>query len=145
MKLSAALLPALALGLALPSLARADVPPEPGYVETCTVENQQGAGEECLVCGDAYHGDVDACKKHEATGHSRRCKTRGASVWSEVWCKPGAKQDAATTPPTEIKSDKPPAPAPASAGGGKCSVVADAGGGWLLVVLGLALARRRRR
>lgn len=133
----------LALALALPSLARADLPPPPGYVESCTVEKQQGPGDECLVCGDAYHGDVDACeRKHAATGHTRRCRTSGASVWQEVWCKGGAKTDPA---PTETKDVAAPPASPTPARSGSCSVVDGSGGGWLLIVLGLAFARPRRR
>jgi hypothetical protein len=143
----------VALGLVLPAVARADVPPEPGYVESCTVEKQQGAGEACLACGDAYHGDRDACQRqHAGDGYAKRCQTRGASVWTEVWCKKGAGGGVAAGPtpaPSETKDDKPAAaPAASSAGGGKCSVVAGPGGAAgsvsLLVVLGLARRRSRR-
>jgi len=89
MKPSAALLPGFLLGLAFPSLAQADVPPGPDYVERCTVE-AQGAGMECVLCGDAYHGDHDACEKKYGPGLERRCRTSGASVWKEVWCKKSA-------------------------------------------------------
>jgi len=152
MKLSTALLPGLLLGLAIPSLAQADVPPGPDYVESCTVE-AQGAGMECVLCGDAYHGDVDACEKKHAPGLERRCKTSGASVWKEVWCKKSAaappvtppeasdaKAKTPASPQTETK-DIPPKPA------GGCSIAADglAGAGWMFAVLGLGLAGSRRR
>jgi len=159
MQLSTALLPGLLLGLALPSLARADLPPSPDYVERCTVE-AQGPGQECVACGDAYHGDVDACeKKHAVAGLTRRCRTAGASVWTEVWCKPSpaapAPAPAPVTPPEAGEAKAPAAPQsgakdvpPKPAGG--CSIVAAGAGGlagsaWLLAVLGFAGARRRRR
>ena len=70
------------------SPARADVPPPPGYVEQCTIEKQCGKAEEGDYC-HAWHGDPDACsKKHAGDGFVHKCRTRGASVWNEVWCGP---------------------------------------------------------
>lgn len=156
MKSSTALLPGLllALGLAVPSIARADIPPSPGYVETCTVENEQRPGEECVLCGDAYHGERDACEKqHGPAGYARRCRTAGASVWKEVWCKqsaaaagpPVAAGDAggAKTGGSQSSGEAKPAAPAAKAGG--CSVGGAGAGGWSLLVLGLALAGVRRR
>jgi hypothetical protein len=93
------------LGLALFGVsaytARADVPPGPGYIESCTVELQQIGGTECVACGDAYHGDREACaRKLAPQGYARRCKSRGASVWTEVWCR---EQKAAAPAPAEVK------------------------------------------
>ena len=84
-----------ALSVAVISLfsatAQADIPPEPGYVEACTVQKQQKAGETCVLCTEAYHADREACvRKWMPQGYVSRCKTRGASAWSEVWCKGGA-------------------------------------------------------
>lgn len=146
MKLATVLGPGLILGLAIASVSRADIPPPRGYVEKCTVKKQEDRRTECILCGDAYHGDVDACERqHAAAGYERRCKTSGASVWEEVWCKPSA----ITTPPTDTN---PAAPSPASghSGGKGCSLVVAgsdgvAGMGWLLAVLGLGLAGSRRR
>lgn len=87
----------LSSGSLVASVATADVPPSPGYVETCTVANESGPGRECRSC-DTYHGNPpDYCQGLIGTGgFTRACRTSGASVWSEVWC----------------KGDAPPAPAP---------------------------------
>lgn len=86
------------------SAASADVPPSPGYVETCTVANESGQGRECRSC-DTYHGNPpDYCEGLVgAGGFTRACRTSGASVWSEVWCKGAAAAPAQA-----------PAPAPAT-------------------------------
>jgi hypothetical protein len=98
----------LTLGvLSLATGARADIPPEPGYVEQCTLEAQQQAGQVCESCGDSWHGDVDACRHQwEPKGYALACRTRGASAWGEVWCKAGAPAKAAprtapVTPPPQ--------------------------------------------
>lgn len=71
----------------IPSNAEADVAPPPNYVESCTVDRVQGSGEVCESCS-AWHGEVDACDKSLGShGYVRRCRSRGASAWSEVWCK----------------------------------------------------------
>ncbi len=68
--------------------AAADLPPPPDYVEQCTLEKQKQPEEECTVCG-AYFGARDRCEKEFGTkGYSFHCRTYGASVWKEVWCKP---------------------------------------------------------
>jgi 3-methyladenine DNA glycosylase Mpg len=80
------LLPAILLCLA--SSALADVPPPPGYVEQCTVEKQCQKNEDGDACS-AWHGDHDKCKKlHQSDGFVYKCSTRGASVWTEVYCRP---------------------------------------------------------
>jgi len=80
--------------LAAPCLARADIPPPAGFVESCTIEKQCKANEEGLVCG-ANHTDTENCKKlHASDGYAYRCKTNGASVWTEVWCRPKGKSPA---------------------------------------------------
>lgn len=156
MKMLTVLVPGLIVALALPALARADIPPSPDYVESCTVANHQGPGQECLICGDAYHGDVDACQRqHAPTGHTRRCRTAGASVWQEVWCKGGGASPPVKAPPvaTDVKpapqpATAPPAPAAAdsSAAGSGCSVDPRGSlGGWMLALVGLAASRRRAR
>jgi hypothetical protein len=154
MKPSLVALPGLVLAFAVPSLARADVPPPPGYVEQCTAEKQQGAGEECLSCGDAYHGDRDACdRQHAGNGYARRCRTSGASVWTEVWCKKSAGGSApAPAGPVEAKPEptQPSGKSEGTAGatpassGSRCAVDAGGGSGWLLAALGLVFVRRRR-
>ncbi|MBL8359836.1 MAG: hypothetical protein JNN18_05025 [Rubrivivax sp.] len=81
----AALLPFLVLALAGPT--RADIPPPKGYVETCTPE-RACAGRAAVSCRGSFR-DADGCQKQfEPQGLVRACRTRGASVWTEVWCKP---------------------------------------------------------
>lgn len=79
---------ALAFGLLLSATpAAADLPPPVGYVEKCSVEKQRGSAEDCVSCS-TYFAQADACEKqHAPRGYARRCRTRGASTWSEVWCK----------------------------------------------------------
>lgn len=95
-------------------MALADVPPPPGYVETCTISKQQGEGEHCYSC-QAWHGDRDACvKRFEGSDYSRRCRTRGASVWTEVWCHKGPVPKVTRGPehPEPKRDEAAPAPAP---------------------------------
>lgn len=78
------------LVILLAGAARADVPPPEGYVEQCTAEKQCKKTEDADVCS-AWHGERDKCSKaHAADGFVYKCKTRGASAWSEVWCRPKA-------------------------------------------------------
>ena len=130
--------------MAVPRVAAfADVPPPPGYVEGCTVEKQQKKGEACQSCR-AWHGERDKCSKTLGkNGYSQRCKTRGASAWSEVWCKRAAKG-------TTKKPDAPPVPTKNDAvGGGTLGGDDDAASPWLKLALAsvallgaLFLARR---
>ena len=81
----------------LAATAAADLPPPAGFVETCTTEKQAKPGTECLSCA-AYHGNFGHCSDSLASyGFTKSCKSRGASVWSEVWCRP-EKPDAAKVP-----------------------------------------------
>ena len=67
--------------------ARADLPRPPGYVEKCTMEKQAKPGTECLGCA-AYHGNYQHCEASLASyGFAQSCRSGGASVWSEVWCR----------------------------------------------------------
>lgn len=141
--------------LLVPAAATADVPPPPGYVEKCTVEQAQvRTGHTCEMCGDAYHGDREACaNKYSGTSTmSLECKTAGASVWDEVWCD-SAK---ALTPEDKAASEKVAAEQTAPTGGGDkgqkgCGCAATrngpVGGAAGLVfglgLLGLGRARRR--
>ncbi len=86
-------------------MARADLPPPEGYVETCTVEQAQArTGQRCELCGDAYHAQPDACVEafSGTSTMSKECQTSGASTWNEVWCdsakplSPEQKQEAET-------------------------------------------------
>jgi hypothetical protein len=80
--------------------ASADLPPPPGYVETCTIENQLKPSDECFSCA-AYHGNSTHCSDSLSEyGFTQRCQTRGASVWREVWCR--AKSGSAKEVPKDI-------------------------------------------
>jgi hypothetical protein len=82
--------PALFVALTLSTLApraRADIAPPAGFVETCTLAKQSRAGLECVDCS-AYHGNANHCAESlEGYGFAQSCRSRGASVWSEVWCR----------------------------------------------------------
>ena len=89
----------LVAGLLLAPTAFADLAPPPGYVEPCTVDKQQKSNETCIACS-TYHAEPDACvKQHAGRGFAHRCRSRGASVWTEVWCKPSSGVDVASTLP----------------------------------------------
>lgn len=89
--------------------ALADLAPPPGYVEKCTVENHQKDGKTCTSCAADFK-NRDRCESELGPkGYTRACRTRGASVWSEVWCLEGKPAPAPTEPaPTPAE----PAPAP---------------------------------
>ena len=104
----ASLLLTLALGT-LSSVAQADLAPPPGYVEVCTVDRQQKPNERCELCSKSYFREPDGCKKKLASkGFSQRCRSRGASVWTEVWCRP---KDSAAPPPSASAAPPPSASA----------------------------------
>ena len=116
LRYSPLLVAVVALGFC--SIATADIPPPPDYVERCTIKKQQKPGEVCVLCSDAYFRKPDACKdRYEPLGYGKRCRTRGASTWSEVWCGPRGtvKTPAAPTPtPTTAPAPKRDAPRPAA-------------------------------
>lgn len=69
------------------SSASADVPPPDDYVERCTIEIAKRDGEEC-VGRSSWHGDKGEAASYLGNlGFCRRCRTHGASVWSEVHCR----------------------------------------------------------
>ncbi|MEP7126837.1 MAG: hypothetical protein ABJE95_38255 [Byssovorax sp.] len=112
--------PALVAGLTLTlsTPARADLARPPGFVESCTMKSQSGAGKECLSCA-AFYGNSSHCEESLASyGFKEGCRTSGASVWSEVWCRPAGPR--ATPVPNDVLAqlDKstghPPAPASAA-------------------------------
>jgi hypothetical protein len=168
------IVPALTVSLAVFGVAGsalADMAPPDGYVETCTVEQQQGAGETCVDCAVDYT-DFDACANtYEPQGYTKSCQTWGASVYTEVFCKAvedggsgGSAGSGATTatggaasaggPPsggatatggTPAPTAEPPSSSKSDDGG--CSIAGRAtgvGALWLTLV-GLALGLRRRR
>lgn len=69
------------------SVARADVPPDPGYVELCTAARQQTPGIRCETC-QRVQGRVDAaCAQQMASrGWSERCQGGGATVGYALYC-----------------------------------------------------------
>lgn len=107
--------------------AHADVAPGPFYVERCKVEAYQDASNECITCRGTHEGRAE-CEALSEQGYEHRCDTRGASVWTEVHCRPRA------TP-----ADAPPE---TKAAPGGCVHV---GGAWLGAGLLAFLARRSRR
>ncbi|MBX3125853.1 MAG: hypothetical protein KF718_04025 [Polyangiaceae bacterium] len=109
----------LFLSLWAPS-ALADLAPEPGYVESCSVARHQVGGASCVACGASFE-DTEACEKeHQPRGYAKRCQTSGASVWTEVWCRGG---DPSAVPQGEPASPAGPAGAPEKSGScGACAV-----------------------
>jgi len=86
-----ALAAALSLAAALPLLASsaaADIPPPIGYIEECTPARQQLSGLECVGCS-SYFGSLEKCPDLlVALDFTKACQSRGASTWTEVWCRP---------------------------------------------------------
>ena len=88
---------AASLVLGLAGKSRADLAPPGDFVETCTLEKQASAGQECQACR-AYYGNHDHCSNSlSALGFAQKCRSRGASTWSEVWCR-SASPNAAKVP-----------------------------------------------
>jgi len=69
----------------------ADIAPPQEYVEECTLERQQGPEEECRVCDASFKGRDD-CLALGAQGFEHRCRTYGASIWKELWCRTKSEQ-----------------------------------------------------
>jgi MYXO-CTERM domain-containing protein len=128
---------ASAVGVILSALlvtlgARADVTPAPN--PSCSVQRSQRPGVACRECA-AWHGKPDACREQfGAQGYTRRCRTPGASVWHEVWCR----GEAPAPPPARTDHE----------GCGACSVgepeQGTAGGLALLALGALGFSFRRR-
>jgi MYXO-CTERM domain-containing protein len=129
---------------------RADLAPPSDYVEQCTIAKQQGRDMECVTCS-ATHSQ--ACS---VPGYTRQCTTRGASAWTEIWCRGGdggpsantgggtGEGGAANTGGSAGTAGPPVVPE----GGCSCSVFGGGarGIGWAsLLGLALAWAGRRRR
>jgi hypothetical protein len=105
---------ALSTSLLVASIARADLAPPPGYDEPCTLEKVQKDGQDCKLC-KTYHGNPpDHCSTEAGEGYSQSCRTSGASVWSEVWCKPagGAAPSPSPTPASTPTPTSTPTPSP---------------------------------
>ncbi|HEX2731352.1 MAG TPA: hypothetical protein VHM70_07105 [Polyangiaceae bacterium] len=132
---------ALSLLMTLAVQARADVAPPAGFEETCTLDKQARPGQECHQC-DAFYGNPEHCPRSLlGFGFTQTCRTRGASVWSEIWCRaasttatpvpaaileqlsdpdgkpgptPSAPSESASAAPAPSPSARPPTPAPTS-------------------------------
>ena len=77
----------LAAFVAWAEVVSADPTPAPGSTAVCTIEAQQRAGEECLMCG-VMQGDPAKCLKRLASrGYTRRCRGEGTAQWLELWCR----------------------------------------------------------
>ncbi|MFO0571493.1 MAG: hypothetical protein U0263_38035 [Polyangiaceae bacterium] len=119
----------LALCFAVTSFAwsaAADVPPEPGYVESCTLEKQKQSGDECVSCSASFQ-DPKACQSQHA-GFEQRCRTRGASVWTEIWCKPRATPPSTSSTPEPEPSASDTAASPAASSAAPTAVAPEKSG-----------------
>jgi hypothetical protein len=77
----------LAGSLTLARSARADIPPPQGYVETCTIANQQTATSECLFC-EAERSAADRCDPLLSPYcYVKVCQAWGGSGYPELWCR----------------------------------------------------------
>ncbi|MCB9638225.1 MAG: hypothetical protein H6727_04860 [Myxococcales bacterium] len=90
--------------------AQADVAPFPGYVERCTIARQQGPNEQCSLCRTYWRQPNRCSATFASQGFTRRCRTRGGSVWSEVWCR--AKNTVHPHPTVSKKLTSPPQASP---------------------------------
>ncbi len=72
----------------------ADIPPPDGYTETCAVDAYQTASTTCVLCAASFATRTACQDTWGAKGYQQKCKTWGASAWSEVWC--GGPTDAAS-------------------------------------------------
>ena len=76
----------------------ADIAPSPRNVDTCTAEKQCPRGE-VDIC-KASHSDRDSCaRRHVNDGFRLACKTPGATVWTELWCRPASRKPAGAAAP----------------------------------------------
>jgi hypothetical protein len=90
----------LAVGLTLPGVAFADVPPPEGYVEACTVAKKQTEAVECLACSADGFESTRCRTLLQPYCYVKFCKTRGFNVWGEVWCR--TKSGSAPKVPSDI-------------------------------------------
>ncbi len=86
------------------SMAYADVAPPPDYTEQCTVAKQQQDGMTCKSCS-AGVSDNKCKSEWEPKGYKKACKTWGATVWKEIWCKGEPTKGEPTKEPAPV-SDK---------------------------------------
>jgi hypothetical protein len=89
---------------------------EPGFVETCTLDRVQAehAGQSCIACTTSFSAPSQCAEQFAREGYTEACRTRGASVWSQLGCRAGNAPPApAPTPAPTPAVDPAPAPAPA--------------------------------
>lgn len=137
--------------LLLAAPARADVV-EPGFVEGCTLPNVQAShpGEICVAC-DTYYAEPMRCDETLAAGHyTQACRSRGASAWSQIGCRPRTADDPPAPPPTPVPPPPPattptPAAEPESSGCtiGHASSTSLVPVAIATLLVGLGLRRRR--
>ena len=119
------------------AFALADIPPPPGYEETCTVE-LVCASEQGVTCAASFN-DRDACERDWGDkGYSKACKTRGASTWTEVWCSTAAP----VGPDQPVQAPAEPSTTDVRRSSRCSSLTLSAS--WMLVGLGCLGLRRRR-
>jgi MYXO-CTERM domain-containing protein len=101
--------------LSAATAAHADLAPPPGQTERCTLALQLKEGEICVSC-NTYLAEADACQKqHAPRGFAFRCRTRGASTWSELWCKSSTGPNVSSlSDPVDGGAEDSSAPAPAT-------------------------------
>jgi MYXO-CTERM domain-containing protein len=97
----------LLLWLTLVLTARADLIVE--GPETCT-PSVCPAGQESQSCSASFQGR-ESCEALEAAGWTLACRTRGASVWTEILCRPAG---APSAPPATEPTPPPSAPSGAA-------------------------------
>lgn len=107
--------------------------------EPCTLDKVAN-GRDCVECKGAYHGDIDFCVREQEGQHrTLECKTRGASVWTEIWCgEAPADTSAGTTGEVSPSAKSGTGKSGCSAGMGMSGIAA------LVGAAGLLLQRRRR-
>jgi len=110
-KLSLALASVFTLSAAV---AQADVV-EPGFVETCTLARVQAAhpGQTCIDCRTDFSVPEQCIERFSREGYTEACRTRGASVWSQIGCRAGSGAAPAPAPAPVEPAPAPVEPAPA--------------------------------
>lgn len=127
----------------LVALAFADIPPGPGFVETCTLANHQGEEKECTECSGSFSGRED-CEALEKDGYSTACRTAGASVWDEVMCRSKTGKEPEGEVPAPAPAEETPEPSvPQDAKRRRCDTAGGVGSVWALPLV-MVLGRRRR-
>ncbi len=109
-----AMMAALGMSLFLFSpVSLADIPPPPGYVEQCTMAKAPGKNDDCLEC-PAYYGQATRCEALGDFAYTSKCRSSGASVWREIWCR---KKGTGTALPKDLLAALPNSSLPLRAGG----------------------------